>query len=41
MSASEREAVEARVTYWRVLELERDPVPGAFDAAHLQEASGS
>jgi cell filamentation protein len=36
-SAGERERIEGRLTYWRVLELDRDPVRGNFDAVHLKE----
>ena len=34
-----RELIEAKVTRDRILELELDPVRGAFDAAHLREVN--
>ncbi|MCF3643305.1 Fic family protein, partial [Rhizobium sp. TRM95111] len=37
LSAQERESLEGRYTFRRIVELELDPVRGNFDAAHLRE----
>ncbi len=39
LSPAEREQVEMRHTYWRIIELELKPVAGQFDAVHLKEVN--